>query len=83
MGNRRWKDYQWDIATTDGRRYESTNQAQHLAVLMDIRDELKALNLLLHCQNFQNIPFKLDAIARNTKKKRKRAVGKPKLRVVR
>lgn len=35
-------------------------------VLMDIRDELQKLNSLLHCQNFINIPTKLDTIRRHT-----------------
>jgi hypothetical protein len=37
-----------------------------VAVLMDIRDELKTLNALLHCENFHRIPRKLDRISRNT-----------------
>lgn len=45
-----------------------------LAVLMDIRDELQhiagSLNVL-RCQNFLRIPAKLDAIKRNTTKKRR------------
>jgi len=45
----------------------------HAALLMDIRDELKKLNGLLHCQNFIAIPRKLDEIRRNTAKKKPRA----------
>lgn len=41
-----------------------------LQVLMDIRDELVRLNSLLHCPNFQRIPFKLDRISKNTAKPR-------------
>jgi len=44
-----------------------------MAVLMDIRDELRKLNRLLHCDNFLRIPMKLDQIERNTKKKRRSA----------
>ncbi len=46
-----------------------------IEVLMDIRDELRRLNVLLHCHNFVRIPQALDLIGRNTKrqpKKRKR-----------
>jgi hypothetical protein len=39
---------------------------------MDIRDELQKLNALLHCSNFRNIPAKLERIARNTTKKKKK-----------
>ena len=52
-----------------------------IAVLMDLRDELKELvrtnreidNSLraLRCRNFLRIPAKLDRIGRNTEKKRK------------
>lgn len=48
-----------------------------LAVLMDIRDELKQLNRLLHCGNFVGMPGVLRQIAANTKKpRRRRAVKK-------
>lgn len=30
-------------------------EAAHLAVLMDIRDELKAINALLNCHNIQQM----------------------------
>jgi hypothetical protein len=43
-----------------------------LAVLMDIRDELKSLNSILQCPNFQAIPHKLDVILRNTAKPRRK-----------
>ena len=60
----RHKDANWilpELAPSEG-------QAQ-IAVLMDIRDELKRLNALLHCENFQAIPNLLRAIEPNTKKK--------------
>lgn len=54
-----------------------------IALLHDIRDELRRLNNVLQCPNFISVPSKLDAIVKNTRKKRKpRVVGKPKLRVV-
>lgn len=43
----------------------------NLQVLMDIRDELKRLNGLLHCSNFTAIPHTLAAIKRNTTKKKR------------
>ena len=49
------------------------------ALLMDIRDELKALNGRLSCSAFIAIPRKLDAIARNTEKPKKK---KPQLKKV-
>ena len=44
----------------------------HLAVLMDIRDEMQKMNAVLHCSNFLAIPRKLDAIRLNTKKRKAR-----------
>lgn len=65
MADTRHKDSNWAIR-------EITYPGAQLAVLMDIRDELKRLNGLLHCENFQRIPRKLDRISRNTAKPRKR-----------
>lgn len=66
----RRKDVTWDVTGGDG-KVSSWEQA-HAALLMDIRDELKKLNSLLHCHNFQAIPRKLDRISRNTAKPRKK-----------
>jgi hypothetical protein len=44
----------------------------NLGMLMDIRDELRRLNNLLHCSNFTGMPFTLLDIKRNTTKPRKR-----------
>ena len=45
-----------------------------IEVLMDIRTELRRLNALLHCGNFTAIPHRLERIARNTSRpKKKRA----------
>jgi len=54
-------------------------------LLADLRDELRKLNRVFACPNFQEVPQILRDIKRNTRKKRKpkRAIGKPKLRVVR
>lgn len=55
-----------------------------MCMLATIRDELRRLNNVLQCPNFIGVPSKLDRIERNTRKRRKpKAVGKPKLRVVR
>jgi len=54
----RHRDSNWELDTPP-----SIPGAQ-LAVLMDIRDELKALNKLLGCQNFLAIPHTLRSIDR-------------------
>lgn len=66
----RKKDVAWNVVDGTGRvvSWEAVNAA----VLMDVRDELKRLNALLYCVNFTRIPHKLDAIVRNTTKKRAR-----------
>ena len=48
-----------------------TWDSAQLAVLMDIRDELQVLNLLLGCANFLRIPSVLESIRRNTATPRK------------
>jgi len=45
---------------------------------MDLRDELKSLNAVLHCSSFLDIPHKLEVIKRNTTKKPR--PKKPKLK---
>lgn len=69
MPDTRKKDTHWIIKTNHNGTTPTDNA--HLAVLMDLRDELKSLNHLLHCPNFTAIPGKLDAIRRNTTRKRK------------
>jgi len=66
----RLKDTEWTF-TPDSNGNHSTAAAT-LACLMDIRDELKRLNSLLHCGNFLSIPRTLVAIKQNTTR-RKRA----------
>lgn len=66
---RKFKDVAWNFNTVQGKPNTVTNcQEARLAVLMDIRDELKKLNGLLRCQNFIDIPHVLKDIRRNTHK---------------
>ena len=57
----RHKDADWNLVTLPNGRVETWEQAG-IAVLMDIRDRLNVLN----CWSFQDIPNKLDRIARQT-----------------
>lgn len=50
--------------------------ATQLAVLMDIRRELKTLNDVFRCPNFLAVPRALNRISRNTAKPRKKAEGR-------
>lgn len=76
MGHK-MKDSIWKI-TEDGKSALSVEHSQ-LAVLQDIRDELKelngemrSLNNLLNCPNFLTMPRTLRAIQRNTSKKKRK-----------
>lgn len=72
MPDTRQKDCKWSIDINAG-----GYSAAHLAVLMDIRDELKVqtveltkMNSILHCSNFLEIPQILRKIRGNTAKPR-------------
>jgi len=66
----RHKDVKWSMPEVD------SWPVANLATLMDIRDELRALNQLLHCHRFTEIPWKLDAIVKNTAKPKSKMVKK-------
>lgn len=72
MTDRRKKDANWYCASEDGYALETTRSGAHLAVLMDIRDELKKLNQVFECRNFLRIPRVLDRISANTSKPKKK-----------
>lgn len=82
MADKRHKDAQWHVADDAG-RVTQWDQVQ-VAILMDLRDELKKLNAVFSCHNFLEVPQILREIRRNTRKPKKKAVakGKPALRVV-
>ncbi len=69
MTDQRRANADWQVADNDGS--VPTWERVGIAVLMDIRDELQKLNNLLRCPNFIAIPRKLDAIRRNTTKKKR------------
>lgn len=77
------KDKNWHVGSPKENGGYLSDSVQHsqIAVLMDLRDELKEIKELLRplrhleCSNFLRIPKKLDRIGRNTeKKKRKKSV---------
>lgn len=63
MADRRRANINWLVAGEDQKVY-STDHAQ-LAVLMDIRDQLKTLNALFRCSSFLDIPHKLELTRRH------------------
>lgn len=64
---KQFPDMEWDLSTVDSERIGTWEKVQ-VAVLMDIRREVRALNRLLSCSNFLGIPRTLRSIERNTKK---------------
>lgn len=63
-----------DWQVLDDQNNVETWERVSVAVLMDIRRELRALNQLLTCPNFTTFPSTLRAIEKNTKTpKRKRS----------
>lgn len=69
MPDMRHKDADWAIGAQPDGGY-SWAGAQ-VAVLMDLRDELKQLNRVLACASFQRIPGDLAKIRQNTTKKKR------------
>lgn len=68
MADRRMANTVWTVADENGNI--PTWERVGVAVMMDIRDELKQLNALLSCPNFVSIPRKLEAIRKNTTRPR-------------
>ena len=68
------RDQDWGVQLTEAGGALSVEGAQ-LAVLMDIRDELRRMRRVLECKNFQAMPNLLRLIERHVRRK-------PKLRVV-
>lgn len=73
----RHKDCNWDLPDRELSGKYSWDTVQ-TSILMDIRDELKRMNARLNCPRFIEIPYVLEKIEKNTRKKRK----KPKLKLV-
>ena len=46
--------------------------AAALAVLMDLRDELRTIRRILQCPNFQHIPFDLGRLVKQTARRSRR-----------
>jgi len=65
------RNIDWMVADQDG-SIPSWERVS-IAVLMDIRSELRTLNRLLACPNFIGIPVTLRSIRKNTAPKRKAA----------
>jgi len=69
-GDTRHKDVDWRLHANESGT--CSWDVVKVAVLMDIRDELKKLNRLLYCDNFVSVPRILRRISANTSKPRKK-----------
>lgn len=65
--DRRKKNLVWNVADDSGVTYTEMRDGVTVALLMDVRDELKQLNSLLGCSNFVSLPFVLRQVRDNTK----------------
>jgi len=68
MSDTRMANKNWPVQPKENSKYSVA--AASLAVLMDIRDELKFINSRLDCQETLAIPRLLSKIAVNTTRKR-------------
>lgn len=67
----RHKDIEWSLPSGQLQNWEQVR----VAVLMDIRDELREIRLVLKCQNFQEIPTVLRGIRRKLPAQAKHKTG--------
>ena len=75
MADRQAKDVEWDVVNENGK--VPTWEHASIAVLMDIRRELRTLNRLLGCANFNAIPHVLRNIEKNTKSRKRKPTVRP------
>lgn len=68
MTNRRHKNGNWQLAPAGDDGTVPNDSVTH-ALLMDIRDELQALNRVFACWRFQGIPHTLERIDRRIQKR--------------
>ena len=71
------KDLNWNLKDSIGNN--ATYDDAQLAILMDLRDELKHLNSILDCPNFQAIPellrsIKVNVIKANAKRRQPKKI---------
>lgn len=64
MIDRQARNMEWEVRGADG--ILPTWERAAIAVLMDIRHELRRLNAAIYCENFKAIPGHLRGIRRNT-----------------
>lgn len=71
-GNHQSANYRWNVQDTTGKYAAADTDHAILAVLMDIREELRGVSGRLDCSETLTIPRLLRKIATNTTKPRRR-----------
>lgn len=71
----RHKDVDWNLEAGVPTGHGNTHRWEsiYVSLLMDIRDELKALNRVIGCRNFREVPTILRGIRRHIAKPKKKA----------
>lgn len=69
--NRRGHDWYVRVRHNDDGTFAVEESEVHTILLCEIRDELKKLNTLLHCHNFQTLPREIQEINRRLATTRK------------
>jgi hypothetical protein len=72
----RFKDVNWDLPGDGQNNRVNTWEQAGIAVMMDVRDELKQLNRLLNCRNFLQIPWELYEIRKAVQRKKRKPAKK-------
>ena len=62
----RHENVSWKLPEGEAPGYDAAT----LAVLMDLRDELRAIRRILQCPRFQGIPGAIESIVGNTRRRR-------------
>ena len=75
--DRRQAGRDWQVLNERGDWYQGSYAGASLAVLMDVRDELRKLNAVFACPNFLAVPSVLRGVEKNTRKPRRKAAKKP------
>lgn len=70
MTDMRQKDQAWIVGMVDNDHAKNDYQVMK-AVLMDLRDELKQLNRVFSCQNFQRMPHDIRELVNLAKHRRR------------
>lgn len=76
MSDKRRKNTNWCVGNDQGECFNEIRDGVFLAVLMDLRDELQAINRKLDCAAVQRAPYNLDRLVRALERLERRLATK-------